>query len=274
MNMTFEELYNADFEITAPDVALQSWNDSHSYTGYQHSGRPYDGLMLITSDIRMEFSMVGGGTVTAEKNDLIYLPMGLLYTVRIESGAAGAMRIHDILFNFILRDQNGQVVSLSDTPLLISRDGGRFEKYFQDLSAAYHAPKRSMLCIKAEAYRLLRHVLSFCLGESEKRYPIRAGLDYLKHHWDENTPVSELAAMCGMSECYFRRLFGRFAGMNPVRYRLLIRISAAKSMLAAGDMNVGEVAEAVGFKDCFYFSRVFKSIVGVSPSAYARSQQK
>ena len=215
MNMTFEELYNADFEITAPDVALQSWNDSHSYTGYRHSGRPYDGLMLITSDIRMEFSMVGGGTVTAEKNDLIYLPMGLLYTVRIESGAAGAARIHDILFNFILRDQNGQVVSLSDTPLLISRDGGRFEKYFQDLSVAYHAPKRSMLCIKAEAYRLLRHVLSFCLGESEKRYPIRAGLDYLKHHWDENTPVSELAAMCGMSECYFRRLFGRFAGMNP-----------------------------------------------------------
>ena len=274
MNMTFEELYNADFEITAPDVALQSWNDSHSYTGYRHSGRPYDGLMLITSDIRMEFSMVGGGTVTAEKNDLIYLPMGLLYTVRIESGAAGAARIHDILFNFILRDQNGQVVSLSDTPLLISRDGGRFEKYFQDLSVAYHAPKRSMLGIKAEAYRLLRHVLSFCLGESEKRYPIRAGLDYLKHHWDENTPVSELAAMCGMSECYFRRLFGRFAGMNPVRYRLLIRISAAKSMLAAGDMNVGEVAEAVGFKDCFYFSRVFKSIVGVPPSAYARSQQK
>lgn len=88
--MTFEELYNADFEITAPDVALQSWNDSHSYTGYRHSGRPYDGLMLITSDIRMEFSMVGGGTVTAEKNDLIYLPMGLLYTVRIESGAAGS----------------------------------------------------------------------------------------------------------------------------------------------------------------------------------------
>lgn len=33
--MTFEELYNADFEITAPDVALQSWNDSHSYTGYR-----------------------------------------------------------------------------------------------------------------------------------------------------------------------------------------------------------------------------------------------
>lgn len=39
-------------------------------------------------------------------------------------------------------------------------------------------------------------------------------------------------------------------------------------------MTVGEVAEAVGFEDCFYFSRVFKNIVGVSPSAYARSPQK
>ena len=155
-----------------------------------------------------------------------------------------------------------------------SRDGERFEKYFQALSAACHAPKRSMVCVKAEAYRLLRHVLSFCVGESEKRYPIRAGVEYLKLHWNENTPVSELATLCGMSECYFRRLFGKFAGMNPVRYRTLIRISAAKSMLSAGGMSVAEVAEAVGFEDCFYFSRVFKIIVGVSPSVYVRNPQK
>lgn len=272
--MNLEELYYADFEIAGPEVVLQSWNDSHSYTGYQNAGRPYDGLMLITGDIRMEFSVVGGGTVLAEKNDLIYLPMGLLYTVRIECETAGSARIQDILFNFVLQGEDGRALSLCDAPLLISRDGGRFEKYFQDLSAAYHAPKRSMICIKAEAYRLLRHVLSFCLGESEKRYPIRAGVEYLKLHWNENTPVAELAALCGMSECYFRRLFGRFAGMSPVRYRMLIRISAARSMLAAGDMTVGEVAEAVGFEDCFYFSRVFKNIVGISPSAYARSPQK
>ena len=99
-------------------------------------------------------------------------------------------------------------------------------------------------------------------------------MEYLKLHWNENTPVSELAALCGMSECYFRRLFGKFAGMNPVRYRTLIRISAAKSMLSAGGMSVAEVAEAVGFEDCFYFSRVFKIIVGVSPSVYVRNPQK
>lgn len=272
--MTLEELYYADFEIMEPELVLQSWNDSHSYTGYQCSGRPYDGLMLITGDIRMEFSMIDGVTVTAEKNDLVYLPMGLRYTVRIEWEAAALPRIQDLLFNFILRDENGQALSLSDIPLIVSRDGERFEKYFQVLSAACHAPKRSMVCVKAEAYRLLRHVLSFCVGESEKRYPIRAGVEYLKLHWNENTPVSELAALCGMSECYFRRLFGKFAGMNPVRYRTLIRISAAKSMLSAGGMSVVEVAEAVGFEDCFYFSRVFKSIVGVSPSVYVRNPQK
>ena len=249
--MTLEELYYADFEIMEPELVLQSWNDSHSYTGYQCSGRPYDGLMLITGDIRMEFSMIDGVTVTAAKNDLVYLPMGLRYTVRIEWEAAALPRIQGRLFNFILRDENGQA-----------------------LSAVCHAPKRSMVCVKAEAYRLLRHVLSFCVGESEKRYPIRAGVEYLKLHWNENTPVSELAALCGMSECYFRRLFGKFAGMNPVRYRTLIRISAAKSMLSAGGMSVVEVAEAVGFEDCFYFSRVFKSIVGVSPSVYARNPQK
>ena len=39
-------------------------------------------------------------------------------------------------------------------------------------------------------------------------------------------------------------------------------------------MSVAEVAEAVGFEDCFYFSRVFKIIVGVSPSVYVRNPQK
>ena len=196
--LTLEELYYADFEIMEPELVLQSWNDSHSYTGYQCSGRPYDGLMLITGDIRMEFSMIDGVTVTAAKNDLVYLPMGLRYTVRIEWEAAALPRIQDLLFNFILRDENGQALSLSDIPLIVSRDGERFEKYFQALSAACHAPKRSMVCVKAEAYRLLRHVLSFCVGESEKRYPIRAGVEYLKLHWNENTPVSELAALCGI----------------------------------------------------------------------------
>ena len=154
--MTLEELYYADFEIMEPELVLQSWNDSHSYTGYQCSGRPYDGLMLITGDIRMEFSMIDGVTVTAAKNDLVYLPMGLRYTVRIEWEAAALPRIQDLLFNFILRDENGQSLSLSDIPLIVSRDGERFEKYFQALSAACHAPKRSMVCVNAAAYRLLR----------------------------------------------------------------------------------------------------------------------
>ncbi|MDD7662871.1 MAG: hypothetical protein PUJ39_08775, partial [Eubacteriales bacterium] len=132
--MTLEELYYADFDIMEPELVLQSWNDSHSYTGYQCSGRPYDGLMLITGDIRMEFSMIDGVTVTGAKNDLVYLPMGLRYTVRIEWEAAALPRIQDLLFNFILRDENGQALSLSDIPLIVSRDGERFEKYFQVLS--------------------------------------------------------------------------------------------------------------------------------------------
>lgn len=45
-------------------------------------------------------------------------------------------------------------------------------------------------------------------------------------------------------------------------------------MLAAGGMSMGKAAEAIGCEDCFYFRRVFKSTVGVSPSAYARSPQK
>jgi AraC-like DNA-binding protein len=49
------------------------------------------------------------------------------------------------------------------------------------------------------------------------------------------------------------------------------RIGLARSMLAAGDASVEEVANAVGFSDPFHVSRAFRRKTGMSPSAYRAS---
>lgn len=42
----------------------------------------------------------------------------------------------------------------------------------------------------------------------------------------------------------------------------------AKELLLGTDLNITEIAEACGFADLFYFSRMFKKRVGSSPRAY------
>jgi len=58
--------------------------------------------------------------------------------------------------------------------------------------------------------------------------------------------------------------------MNPSKYITEYRIRRAKDLLEYGGIPVAEIAECVGYVDCFYFSRVFKKCTGLSPSAYRK----
>lgn len=271
--MNAGELFFTDFEIKPIEYISQSWGDKRLYSGYEVRPRPYSGLMLVTGDVEMKYTFPDGRYLLLRKNDLLYLPSGSRYLMNTSALPDDTQKGYDQLFNFDLFDTEGNEILLSDEPFILTHDGARFSDYFALLASAFRTPRRSMLCVKSEAYRLMKHVLSFCSGTSNTRYPIRAGLDYLEKNWNQNTPISYLAELCGMSESYFRRLFNRYAGMSPVEYRNRIRIAAAKSMLATNTSSINEISLAIGFEDRFYFSRLFSQIEGMSPSAYARLQK-
>jgi len=56
--------------------------------------------------------------------------------------------------------------------------------------------------------------------------------------------------------------------MSPVDYRNRIRITNACSLLESTSLSVEEIAALVGFETPFYFSRLFKRAMGVSPRQY------
>jgi transcriptional regulator GlxA family with amidase domain len=57
-----------------------------------------------------------------------------------------------------------------------------------------------------------------------------------------------------------------------VEYRNRLRVSHARSILQSGSVSIAETAALVGFDDPFYFSRIFKSITGISPQVYKRDR--
>lgn len=80
--------------------------------------------------------------------------------------------------------------------------------------------------------------------------------------------VSEMAELSGYSESRFLALYkGRF-GVSPINDLTRRRIDEAKLLLLYGNMSISMTAEAVGYSSIYYFSRIFKEYVGLTPSEF------
>ncbi|MBE6608868.1 MAG: helix-turn-helix transcriptional regulator [Ruminococcaceae bacterium] len=93
----------------------------------------------------------------------------------------------------------------------------------------------------------------------------------LRNYSDSDFGVSAIASFADMSEVHLRRVFKSALNTSPNRYINLLRLEKAKNMLIAANYTIEEIASATGFGDQYYFSRIFKKELGVSPSKY-RSQ--
>ncbi len=82
--------------------------------------------------------------------------------------------------------------------------------------------------------------------------------------------IGDLAQRLEVSQEYLTRTFRDHVGMTPGKYLNQVRVEHAKLLLQQGDHNVAFVADACGFANGNYFARVFRTMVGVSPSAYAK----
>ena len=85
-------------------------------------------------------------------------------------------------------------------------------------------------------------------------------LQYIHEHYAEQISVSNISMEFGIERRRFAYLFEQHTGMNPSTYITEYRIRRAKDLLEYDVIPVAEVAECVGYVDCFYFSRVFKNV--------------
>jgi transcriptional regulator GlxA family with amidase domain len=93
---------------------------------------------------------------------------------------------------------------------------------------------------------------------------------YLEQHLTERTTVVEMARMAQMVERTFLRRFKKATGDTPLEYLQRLRIEAAKRLFERGETRIDLITKAVGYADTSSFRRLFKQIVGVSPTVYRR----
>lgn len=99
-------------------------------------------------------------------------------------------------------------------------------------------------------------------------------LDHMRMHLRQPIRVSTLSAMVGLSESRFYELFRRATGHTPLNWFIRTRMQWAARLLERTSLPVKSIADQVGYEDPFYFSRVFKSVYGISPSGYRAQKQE
>ncbi|TPG40533.1 AraC family transcriptional regulator [Sphingomonas koreensis] len=90
--------------------------------------------------------------------------------------------------------------------------------------------------------------------------------DAMDRSWQEPWTVRRLASVSGVSEAHFARSFKVAFGLPPHRYLLTRRIERATALLRETGLPVIEIAFQTGWDSLGTFGRVFRDIVGESPS--------
>jgi len=126
------------------------------------------------------------------------------------------------------------------------------------------------------AAKILHHLLGELLYNNPAFSPfqrtnrfrsVEPTLRYLRQNIDHSLTLTDMADHANLSKPHFSRIFKDQTGYSPMDYFIHMKIQRASSLLVLTDMTVREIALTVGYEDPYYFSRLFKKVIGLSPSA-------
>jgi two-component system response regulator YesN len=104
--------------------------------------------------------------------------------------------------------------------------------------------------------------------------PLVKALEYLREHYAEPITLNSAADTAQVSTAYLSRLFSEQLRTGFTDYLTELRIEKAEKLLRETRMNIKEVSFAAGFQDPNYFSKIFRKVTGMLPSAFRGGEKQ
>ena len=104
-------------------------------------------------------------------------------------------------------------------------------------------------------------------------WQVKRACDRLESDLTGKVALQQIAAELDLSVSHFSRAFRISTGLPPHQWLLRQRVKAAKQLMTVRDLPLSEIAMSAGFANQSHFTRVFSSMVGVSPGAWRREAQ-
>lgn len=216
--------------------------------------------------------IINGTKYTASSGDIICIPSAS--TRSAISTPDSLMECYSI--NGKIRNINGEDITL---PLPLIRNIG-LHKDIIDLYSNINTVwtlKDPGYILKARALYLMIlqryiQIIIFQKDTSIIDTRIKKILHYISNHYKEPLTVQKMANMINLSDMYFGNLFKKETGMSFRKFLTLVRMNRAEEMLYSGEYKIHEIADACGFSDVFFFSRIYKKHRGIAPSDTHKQQ--
>jgi len=128
--------------------------------------------------------------------------------------------------------------------------------------------------LKVDLIQIFRQ---YCLGKSkaEQKSRVEQIMQYLSSHYTDEISSETLSARFGFAPSYLSKVFRRQIGISPTEYLAKLRMGKARELLGThSDLLIRDVAALVGYKDPYYFSKLFKKSTGLWPTEYQEKSVK
>jgi AraC-like DNA-binding protein/ligand-binding sensor protein len=109
--------------------------------------------------------------------------------------------------------------------------------------------------------------------EDEAESPlVRRARAYILANQADPIDLAKVAQAMHVSTFYFCKMFKKATGLTFTEYLSRVRVEKAKNLLLNPHLRISEIAYDVGFQSLTHFNRVFRQVVGQSPSDYRESK--
>lgn len=106
---------------------------------------------------------------------------------------------------------------------------------------------------------------------STEKDVIKKAIIYMKQHIEQKISLQEMASQFKLSVPHFSRLFRQRTRNSPIEYFIQLKMQHACQLLDYSNLKIYEIADAIGYDDSYYFSRIFKKVMGISPLQYKKN---
>ena len=252
---------NADFTVTSVRFSyIRKYAPPYVL---QMKQRPNHGLTLVLSG-SLEM-LLDGHAYIARAGDMLLQRANDSY--RLSAGENGT---EYVVISYSVKDDATLLPLLPDR-LFTPEHFGRLQSAFLTTARLY---EEGGVCHKPLLCALVQEILCGIIRENAPLFfhgeqsPVYYAKKYMDEYYHRPLSAENVAAVVGLSPSHLRALFREAGEESPIRYLNRVRIEHAKEMIASGMFHLDEIAAACGFSSVYYFSRVFKSYVGVPPGKY------
>ena len=223
----------------------------HPNGAFHVKARPFSALSFRL-DGKGEFD-IEGKRLVAKAGDMMFLPAGKSY--KVEYSCSEFIVVHMPNCNY----SEAEIIEIKERPVI--------EAKFMRLLEAWRS-NHSVNQAKAYIYEILQILSEKSDISNRASSPeLEECVQYMQEHFFESDMcIDRICRHAYVSRSSLQRYFAQRFDTSPKQYILNLRMEMAVRLLTENEMTIAEVANACGFQDAKYFSRIFRQTYGTSPS--------